>query len=53
MCNVLDLTCSVFPVTYADKELDKKAPPHEFRNSEDEAIYNMCKHMLSAFEPSR
>ncbi|KIP02574.1 hypothetical protein PHLGIDRAFT_130680 [Phlebiopsis gigantea 11061_1 CR5-6] len=41
MCNVLDLTCSVFPVTYADKELDKKAPPHEFRNSEDEVIYNM------------
>ena len=45
MCNALDLTCCVFPVMYADKELDKKAPPHEFKSSEDEAIYNMCKVM--------
>ena len=47
LCNALDLTSYVFPVTFADKELDKKLPPHEFRNHEDEAIYNLCKMRLA------
>lgn len=29
-------------MTFSDKELDKKASPHEFRNHEDEAIYDLC-----------
>lgn len=42
MCNTLDLTAAGFPVTFSDKALDPKAPPHEFRNHEDEAIYDLC-----------
>ncbi|KAI0762463.1 amidase signature domain-containing protein [Fomes fomentarius] len=41
ICNYLDYTASVFPVTYVDKALDGVAPPHEFRNHEDEAVYKM------------
>ena len=42
MCNSLDLTTYAFPVTFADKALDAKPPPHAFRNHEDEAIYHLC-----------
>lgn len=42
LCNVLDLATSTFPVTFSDKELDVKPPPHTFRNREDEAIYHLC-----------
>ncbi|CCM03702.1 uncharacterized protein FIBRA_05848 [Fibroporia radiculosa] len=41
LCNALDYTSSVFPVTFADAELDKAQPPHQFRNHEDEAIYKL------------
>lgn len=44
LCNALDYACSVFPVTFADAELDKPHPPHEFYNHEDEAVYKLCKH---------
>lgn len=42
MCNTLDLTTSVFPVTTADRNLDPPTPPHAFYNHEDEAIYKLC-----------
>ena len=45
--NTLDYTCAGFPVTFADKELDKVEPPHEFRNNEDEAVYKLCTSLLS------
>ena len=48
MCNYLDYTASVFPVTFVDKTIDKPAPPHEFRNHEDEAVYKMCECLLPA-----
>ncbi|TBU30787.1 general amidase [Dichomitus squalens] len=41
LCNYLDYTASVFPVTAVDKTVDHPAPPHEFRNHEDEAVYKM------------
>ncbi|EKM60485.1 uncharacterized protein PHACADRAFT_179748 [Phanerochaete carnosa HHB-10118-sp] len=41
LCNNLDLTTSVFPVSFADKDLDKKLPPHEFRNQDDKAVYHL------------
>lgn len=41
VCNSLDLAAYAFPVTFADKELDKKPPPHEFRNHEDQALYEL------------
>ena len=40
--NYLDCTAAVFPVTAVDKARDAPAPPHAFRNAEDEAIYNLC-----------
>ncbi|OBZ78579.1 Acetamidase [Grifola frondosa] len=40
-CNILNYPSAVFPVTFADAELDKVQPPHEFRNHEDEAIYKL------------
>lgn len=42
ICNTLDYTAAGFPVTFADKELDLKDPPHQFRNHEDEAVYKLC-----------
>ena len=42
ICNYLDYTASVFPVTLVDKARDRPAPPHAFRNHEDEAVYKMC-----------
>ena len=42
-CNFLNYTTSVFPVTFADKTLDGRAPPHQFYNKEDEAVYKLCK----------
>ncbi|KAI0735818.1 general amidase [Earliella scabrosa] len=41
ICNYLDYTASVFPVTLVDKARDRPAPPHAFRNHEDEAVYKM------------
>ncbi|PIL30761.1 hypothetical protein GSI_06929 [Ganoderma sinense ZZ0214-1] len=41
LCNYLDYTASVFPVTTVDKHVDTPAPPHAFRNHEDEAVYKM------------
>ncbi|KAH8101474.1 general amidase [Cristinia sonorae] len=38
---ILDYSTSVFPVTFSDKTLDKRQPPHAFRNHEDEVIYNL------------
>ncbi|KAI0358840.1 general amidase [Trametes cingulata] len=41
LCNYLDYTTAVFPVTFVDKEIDKRAPPHQFLNKEDEAVYKL------------
>ncbi|PPR01516.1 hypothetical protein CVT24_001886 [Panaeolus cyanescens] len=41
MCNALDYTTSVFPVTTVDPEVDIPQPPHKFHNHEDEAIFNL------------
>ncbi|KAF7314350.1 General amidase [Mycena kentingensis (nom. inval.)] len=41
LCNALDLTCTVFPVTVVDPTLDNVHPAHEFHNHEDEHIYNL------------
>ena len=38
----MDYSCTMFPVTYVDAELDQPHPPHEFHNHEDEAIYKLC-----------
>ncbi|CAL1696974.1 unnamed protein product [Somion occarium] len=46
--NTLDYACAGFPVTFADKDLDKVQPPHEFRNHEDEAVYKLCSYPLFA-----
>ncbi|KAH9891213.1 general amidase [Cubamyces lactineus] len=40
-CNFLNYTASVFPVTFADMTLDGRAPPHQFHNKEDEAVYKL------------
>ncbi|KAI0641096.1 general amidase [Trametes meyenii] len=40
-CNFLDYAALVFPVTFADKELDGVALPHAFYNHEDEAVYKL------------
>ncbi|KAJ7644233.1 general amidase [Roridomyces roridus] len=40
LCNALDYSCSVFPVTFVDPDLDDPHPPHRFYNHEDEHIYN-------------
>lgn len=42
----MDYSCTMFPVTYVDAELDQPYPPHDFYNHEDEAIYNLCTHPL-------
>ncbi len=42
LCNFLDYTASVFPVTTVDKELDTRVAPHTFHNHEDEAVYKLC-----------
>jgi len=39
--NAMDYSCTMFPVTYVDAELDQPHPPHEFHNHEDEAIYKL------------
>ncbi|TCD71441.1 hypothetical protein EIP91_010147 [Steccherinum ochraceum] len=39
--NILDYATTVFPVMFSDKNVDAKDPPHEFRNHEDEVIYNL------------
>ncbi|THH27944.1 hypothetical protein EUX98_g6243 [Antrodiella citrinella] len=41
LVNLLDYSASVFPMLFADKSLDERQPPHEFRNHEDEVIYNL------------
>ena len=47
LCNYLDYTASVFPVTTVDKRVDTPVPAHEFRNHEDEAVYKMCEYLPS------
>ena len=42
----------MFPVTTVDKHVDTPAPPHAFRNHEDEAVYKMCE-FLPSFPPFR
>lgn len=42
LCNAMDYTTSVFPVTFVDPKLDQPHPPHDFHNHEDEAIYKLC-----------
>ena len=49
ICNYLDYTASVFPVTLVDKARDRPAPPHAFRNHEDEAVYKMCACFIFTF----
>ncbi|KAJ7781812.1 general amidase [Mycena maculata] len=39
LCNALDYSCSVFPVTFVDPKIDDPHPPHRFYNHEDEHIY--------------
>ncbi|KAF9479766.1 amidase [Pholiota conissans] len=41
LCNAMDYTTSVFPVTYVDPLLDLPHEPHQFYNEEDEAIYKL------------
>ncbi|KAJ7211989.1 general amidase, partial [Mycena pura] len=41
LCNALDYTCSVFPVTFVDPEIDDPHPPHRFYNHEDEHVYKL------------
>ncbi|KAK7048484.1 general amidase [Favolaschia claudopus] len=41
LCNALDYSCSVFPVTFVDPEVDDPHPPHRFYNHEDEHIYKL------------
>jgi len=41
LCNALDYTVSVFPVTHVDPKLDLPHEPHPFYNHEDEAIYKL------------
>nr|GAT60173.1 general amidase [Mycena chlorophos] len=41
LCNALDLTSSMFPVTFVDPQLDDANSPHEFYNHEDEHIYQL------------
>ncbi|KAF8156034.1 general amidase [Crassisporium funariophilum] len=41
LCNALDYTTSVFPVTFVDPELDTPHEPHDFYNHEDEAIFKL------------
>ncbi len=54
LCNYLDYTASVFPVTTVDKNVDQPVPRHEFRNHEDEAVYEMCESvLLLLFSPRR
>lgn len=42
LCNFLDYTASIIPVTTVDKVLDKRVAPHTFHNHEDEAVYKLC-----------
>ncbi|KAF9261689.1 general amidase [Marasmius fiardii PR-910] len=41
LCNAMDYTTSVFPVTFVNTELDHPHDPHEFYNYEDEAVYKL------------
>ncbi|KAH9479411.1 Acetamidase [Psilocybe cubensis] len=41
LCNAMDYTTSVFPVTRVDPKVDIPKEPHEFYNHEDEAIYKL------------
>lgn len=42
LCNAMDYTTSVFPVTHVDSARDVPHEPHDFYNHEDEAIYRLC-----------
>jgi len=39
--NALDYTTSTFPVTFVDPKVDLPVAPHQFYNSEDEAVYKL------------
>ncbi|THH34184.1 hypothetical protein EUX98_g66 [Antrodiella citrinella] len=39
--STLDCPSLVFPVTKVDPVADSRAPPHEFRGADDEALYNL------------
>ncbi|KJA17602.1 hypothetical protein HYPSUDRAFT_46228 [Hypholoma sublateritium FD-334 SS-4] len=41
LCNALDYTASVFPVTHVDPARDVPHEPHAFYNHEDEAVYRL------------
>ncbi|EIW65189.1 general amidase [Trametes versicolor FP-101664 SS1] len=41
LCNFLDYTASILPVTTVDKALDQRVAPHTFHNHEDEAVYKL------------
>ncbi|KAF8812123.1 amidase [Phlegmacium glaucopus] len=43
LCNAMDYTTSVFPVTHVDPQLDVPFEPHDFYNHEDEAIFKLYK----------
>ena len=49
--NTLDCPSIVVPVTKVDASKDQKLPPHEFRNPDDEAIFNLCKILNSHGRP--
>ncbi|KDR80683.1 hypothetical protein GALMADRAFT_60825 [Galerina marginata CBS 339.88] len=48
LCNALDYTTSVFPVTHVDPKVDLPHEPHDFYNHEDEAVYKLYKTDLFA-----
>ncbi|KAF8196067.1 general amidase, partial [Pholiota molesta] len=48
LCNAMDYTTSVFPVTHVDPLVDLPQEPHQFYNHEDEAIYKLYKTDLFA-----
>lgn len=50
LCNALDYSCSVFPVTFVDPEVDDPHPPHRFYNHEDEHIYSFCESWRCSLE---
>ncbi|KAF9563083.1 amidase [Agrocybe pediades] len=41
LCNALDYTTSVFPVTHVHPDLDRRHTRHKFYNYEDEFIYKL------------
>lgn len=45
LCNALDYTCTVFPVTFVDPSMDipdNNVGERVFYNTDDEAIHRLC-----------